>query len=429
MNRYILSSCIVAGLFGCGLDDSEEPAVLDDTGAGPSEGEFHHGLVDTALGELAITYQVRDGLTLYQGDIQLDAGKQAGSSVATRTDTDYRWPNAVIPYQINQYAYNAAGIDAIEAAIAEWNATTIMWFVPLEDLPAGYTDYVYFTGTTTSGCNSWVGRQGTGRQIINIGAGCFSRGTILHEMGHAAGLWHEQSRADRDDHVIVHEDNIINNYWISQFNTYVEDGDDGQDLYEFDFSSAMLYPSFASSIAKDPTKPIMTDLYNNTWGAPDVLSVNDISGITRFQSWPSSGRTYMLQFVHSGKCLDVEGASRVAGRNVNQFQCHGGANQRWHSYTVPWQSDGRILIGENSGQCLDIVNGSTADGARLRQFPCQANGNQRYELIGDATKGYVARARHSGLCLTVDGASTANGAWVRQRACTGAANQRLRIVY
>ena len=38
---------------------------------------------------------------------------------------------------------------------------------------------------------------------------------------------------------------------------------------------------------------------------------------------------FTLRARHSGKCLDVEGASLESGARVNQYSCHGGENQRW----------------------------------------------------------------------------------------------------
>jgi len=47
-----------------------------------------------------------------------------------------------------------------------------------------------------------------GAQPVSIGLGCEYTGIVVHEMLHAVGLWHEQSRADRDDYVTVYFSNI-----------------------------------------------------------------------------------------------------------------------------------------------------------------------------------------------------------------------------
>ena len=52
-----------------------------------------------------------------------------------------------------------------------------------------------------------MGRQG-GAQNITLGSGCSRLGTILHEMMHCLGIIHEQSRPDRDNHVIVVTENV-----------------------------------------------------------------------------------------------------------------------------------------------------------------------------------------------------------------------------
>lgn len=58
-----------------------------------------------------------------------------------------------------------------------------------------------------SSCYSPVGRTG-GSQEVALGDACLNHGTIQHEILHALGLWHEQSRSDRDDFIQVMWDNI-----------------------------------------------------------------------------------------------------------------------------------------------------------------------------------------------------------------------------
>merc|ERR1712080_260765 len=49
---------------------------------------------------------------------------------------------------------------------------------------------------------------GNGKQILNLGDGCVYLGVTVHEMMHAVGFWHEQSRPDRDDFVEIKLDNV-----------------------------------------------------------------------------------------------------------------------------------------------------------------------------------------------------------------------------
>ncbi|KAF6036088.1 MEP1B [Bugula neritina] len=58
-----------------------------------------------------------------------------------------------------------------------------------------------------AGCSSYVGMIG-GAQPINLAPGCRSKGIVIHEMGHAIGFQHEQSRSDRDTFVSLMSQNI-----------------------------------------------------------------------------------------------------------------------------------------------------------------------------------------------------------------------------
>ena len=58
-------------------------------------------------------------------------------------------------------------------------------------------------------CWSYVGRTSFSKQTVSLGRwGCVHRGTAIHELMHALGFSHEQSRSDRDKYIRVVYDNI-----------------------------------------------------------------------------------------------------------------------------------------------------------------------------------------------------------------------------
>uniref|UniRef100_A0A914XQD7 Metalloendopeptidase n=1 Tax=Plectus sambesii TaxID=2011161 RepID=A0A914XQD7_9BILA len=59
-----------------------------------------------------------------------------------------------------------------------------------------------------NGCYSAIGRTGNA-QVLSLGNGCVTKDIVQHEMIHAIGLFHEQSRADRDQYVEVLRQNIL----------------------------------------------------------------------------------------------------------------------------------------------------------------------------------------------------------------------------
>ena len=58
-------------------------------------------------------------------------------------------------------------------------------------------------------CSSYIGNVRCGEQGISLGSGCVYLPTVIHEIGHAIGFYHEQNRPDRDKYIKVLYENIL----------------------------------------------------------------------------------------------------------------------------------------------------------------------------------------------------------------------------
>ncbi len=132
-----------------------------------------------------------------------------------------------------------------------------------------------------------------------------------------------------------------------------------------------------------------------------------------------------LTSVHSGKDLDVFGASTANGAKVIQWPANGGRNQQWRMVAV--SGDAYAIISVHSGKVLDVEGASVADGAPVIQWPWNGGANQqwRVEPTGDGAVRLVSV--HSGKVVDVAGISTADGAPVIQWPWNGGPNQQWRM--
>lgn len=247
-----------AGMFRSG--DSPEPVILAMYKPGINDVVNAYDLSFTDVG----------GNAIFEGDILLgtvdevracmDEPRSMGLGIVAIAGQQFRWKDGVVAYEVVP-----ALRERVAEAIAHWEEHTPFRF----NERTNEEDYISFE--QLDGCYSRVGRQG-GKQVISLASTC-SLGSAIHEIGHALGLWHEQSRADRDDHITIKWDNIHPNY-VNNFAQHILDG---EDLGDYDFGSIMHYPS--NAFAVDKHKPTIVTRNGESIGQRNGLSRGDISAI------------------------------------------------------------------------------------------------------------------------------------------------------
>jgi len=203
------------------------------------------------------------------------------------------WPG-YIPYQAD---CSAGSFDpysfcepTVRDGVAEWNRR--VGFLPL--IPrTTETNYVAFRPSLTAGeAYSYVGMQG-GLQILTVpDTGRLSTSVIgfLHEVGHAAGLVHEQGRSDRDWFVELNAPNINDARQFSKAFTAADRG-------WYDFKSIMHYRSEDLVLfAKDKSSWVMrTRAPSMSWPSATGLTEGDVSGLRAMYFGDWSGDRYDLK--------------------------------------------------------------------------------------------------------------------------------------
>ena len=178
----------------------------------------------------------------------------------------YRWPNGTIPYQFVEdradypglhaefLAYTTAELATLRTVMADVTAdyATNSSVRIMERTAANASQYPnYVVIGNANGCFSNLGNvtgSSTPYQTMGLDVGdhlgtCIHKGVIVHEFGHAFGLYHEQSRSDRDSYVTINTSNIIAG---KEFN-FDKVGASGSDIGPYNYSSIMHYGKTAFS--------------------------------------------------------------------------------------------------------------------------------------------------------------------------------------
>lgn len=225
--RTVFMSIIVAATFTSCNKNSEELATEAQTTAANVE-----NLRKGQLGGQEITYERKNGLNFFEGDMVLSDQQLTEGGASNRGGATYsRWPNRTIYYTIagNMGSIN---VNKINTAVSEYNSKTNARWVQRTN----QSNYVEFIFGSSNGSDGWahIGYQG-GKQTISLDQ-YISVGSVIHEMGHTVGLYHEHSRQDRDQYVSIQWNNIQDGQGYN-FNKY----NSGTDIGPFNINSVMMY--------------------------------------------------------------------------------------------------------------------------------------------------------------------------------------------
>jgi Astacin (Peptidase family M12A) len=182
------------------------------------------------------------------------------------------WPTNQIPYEIDPSVKDPA--DVVEA-INEYNDETTVQWIPRTNQSA-YVDFQYKDlGQLGEAGESLVGCLGS-EQFIYL-SDTATTATVLHEMGHSLGLFHEQSRADANQYIVIHSQNLLPGVTAATLEAPGPGGPWIRDVGPFDYHSIMMYNGYSSSANGQPTitYPDGTPVpYNTTLSAEDISTID-----------------------------------------------------------------------------------------------------------------------------------------------------------
>jgi len=243
--NFILSLVLLVGLSACLPDnrDHSSCAPTNDTDDDNKDlGVSSIEATSQAGGMEKFYYKMKNQRAMHQGDIVLSSqeGLEQMSSSKAVLIVGRKWKDNKFYYRIPSDFKKPR---RARRAIKTWTKKIgdLVEFIELKegvDLPSNYIEFV-----VKDGCWSYVGMQ-SGKQEISLDIGC-GKSAAIHEIGHALGAWHEQSRPDRDAFVDVKWCNIPkderHNFYKQSASTMVG---------AYDYHSIMHYSRGAFSMNK-----------------------------------------------------------------------------------------------------------------------------------------------------------------------------------
>uniref|UniRef100_A0A0N4Z4H3 Zinc metalloproteinase n=1 Tax=Parastrongyloides trichosuri TaxID=131310 RepID=A0A0N4Z4H3_PARTI len=190
---------------------------------------------------------------------------------AFKKNSKYKW-TFPIPY----YVDSSLSDKNIDIALKNIEKETCVRFKKMKSL-IQQPGLRFFKGT---GCYSYIGPIYQNRpQDVSIGYGCDYVGIIEHEAFHALGVFHEQSRPDRDNYLSIHLENVS----PSMKHNYAKSSLVDSEAFgvPYDYGSVMQYGRTAfSNNGKDTMVP-KNSFYKDVIGNKGEMQFNDIKLINK----------------------------------------------------------------------------------------------------------------------------------------------------
>lgn len=328
MNRFFslfFFVSVITCYFACS-NDAEFPVANGNT-------EFSCQAIDNETIMLPNGMKVvkKDSFYVFQGDIYFteeDIVEMSRTSRGSFTTDKTKWEPR-IPYVVSSGFLKGT---ELATALEHWEEATNIKFVPRTT----ENKYIVFHNSS-DGTNHTAGygkpTYTTNTRNIYIASNAVT-GNIIHEIGHALGLTHEQCRSDRNNYIRILSNNIISSK-RDQYDIY-DNTFCSHYSVPFDFNSIMMYPSYSSN-AINPNLPVMEDINDptntNFGGQRSRLSEED--------------RALFNNYLYRNEQYYISGNDRVQVPQRYTYNVRVPANSRV-SWSITPNSNVSIVSGQNT---------------------------------------------------------------------------------
>ncbi|KAL6729095.1 hypothetical protein Aduo_000182 [Ancylostoma duodenale] len=303
-----------------------------------------------------INENIKIGGLLYQGDIVL-TNEQANEIVQDTEDEgnnrtkrqafrDRNYPRTLWSQGVN-YFFDPSASPTVRRVFTKgarlWMKDTCIDFRENKEAPHRIRVFRHV------GCWSYVGNLNR-QQDLSLGDGCESVGTAAHEIGHAIGFFHTQSRHDRDNYITFNVQNVKPD-WVDQFTKQTTATNENYGI-PYDYGNIMHYGANSASHNGKPTMIPNDPKYVETLGSPiisfyELLMINMHYGCTKRCDPNRSAECAMGGFPHPRDCSRCICPSGYGGRLCNERPSGCG---RVYQATAQYQTFTDEVGNRNAGQ-------------------------------------------------------------------------------